>query len=361
MIVLESLADIISLIQERNFSRIMVFHGSSSFTGSGGAGLAETLGQICEITYAGPIPENPEYSRIQEYVDAYNLFEPEVILSIGGGSVIDTAKAVLAAASQSDIQELFSNNFSLSASSVQHIAVPTTSGSGAEATHFAVVYKDGVKHSLANPDLIPDVVVLDPATTLSCPLKVTLSSGADAICQSIESFWSRSANEESRELSLQALRYSLEAILSAANDPADIMARGKMQKGSHLAGRAINITKTTAGHALSYGLTIEYGLPHGIAVLLVMEQLLPIMIHEYGWSSTALDSVFQNSRYKTGLESGFSTLAAEIKNLYGVISIENGNKLNHLVDSVNIERLKNHPVDLRKIFIESIYKSIISQ
>ena len=163
------------------------------------------------------------------------------------------------------------------------IAIPTTAGTGSEATHFAVVYVDGEKYSLAHPYLVPAYAVIDPLLTYSLPAGVTAASGLDAFCQAIESIWAVGATDVSHTFATEAARLAVQHLRAAVQNPTDT-ARAGMCRAAHLSGKAINISKTTAPHALSYVLTAEYGLAHGVAVALTLAPML-----QYNAQVTAID------------------------------------------------------------------------
>ena len=356
-----SLVRLYDFLSDSNAKKIMVFHGRESYKNSGINKIIEKNESAAEILFVENIPKNPEFDFVKTIAQKYNTFKPDTIIAVGGGSVLDTAKSTLVLAGGSSEQDILSNNFLLPDSIPLFIAVPTTAGSGSEATHFAVIYKDGKKYSLANKSIRPDTVVLSAKAGVSCPESVTLSSGIDAVCQSIESFWNKNANEISRSYCLRALSLILPSIVLSIEKPKDIKTRENMLKGAHLAGQAINITKTTAGHALSYSLTTRYGIPHGLAVMLVMEQLLPLMEKKYLWNSEELDQLMSRYSWGGNLIEGFSAICDFIKKHVEIELKEKdiSSAIENLSTSVNLERLSNHPVILEIEDIKRIYKNIL--
>ena len=149
------------------------------------------------------------------------------------------------------------------------MCIPTTAGTGSEATHFAVIYVDGKKKSIASQQLLPDVVILDPQLTDNMPAYVSACSGFDALSQAIESYWSRAATPLSQLYAAMAIEVLLVELPQAVNSNSRL-ARDKMQMAANWAGKAINISKTTAPHAMSYVITQEFGIPHGHAVALTL-------------------------------------------------------------------------------------------
>ena len=145
------------------------------------------------------------------------------------------------------------------------VALPTTAGTGAESTQFAVCYIDGVKHSISDETILPDVAILYPPFTYGNGRYLTSCTGFDALAQAIEAYWNIYATDESDEYALKAIGLIYGLLPKTDLDEED---RADLLLGANLAGRAINITRTTVPHALSYTLTSKYGYPHGHAVAL---------------------------------------------------------------------------------------------
>ncbi len=192
------------------------------------------------------------------------------IVAIGGGTIMDISKIIAIALSNNleniaqilDYPTGYKNSRKL-------ICIPTTCGTGSEATHFAVVYKDKKKYSIAERSITPDYVVLHHKLLLNLPEKIRNSTVLDAMAQAVESMWAKNSNEKSLNFAENALT---EIISGLKTD--DIEEKLKFfQKGSFLAGKAINISKTTASHAISYPLSAHFGIPHGIAVFLTLPSI----------------------------------------------------------------------------------------
>ena len=164
---------------------------------------------------------------------------------------------------------LATNKAEISSPGKKLIAIPTTSGSGSEATHFAVVYVGGEKFSVAHPIyMLPNVVVLNPSLTYSMDSYQTALSGVDAFAQAMESYWSVNSTEESKKYSIEALELIIEHLPLAVNYNDN--SRDIMLHAANLAGKAINIAKTSGAHAISYVLTSKFNIPHGQAVALTL-------------------------------------------------------------------------------------------
>lgn len=354
-----------SLIQDSGVRRILVLHGRASFEASGVREILASVGGV-DYGFFADIPANPEIATIKRCLKVFTASAPDAVLAIGGGSVIDTAKAVIAFSSGAAESDILANKFDPGTNKPRFWVAPTTAGSGSEATHFAVLYKDTVKYSIANQALKPDVVFLDPELVVSCPTKLSLASGADAVCQAVESWWSKGATDKSRSFAVQALSTLLPALFLTVEEPGNIPARQAMLEGAHLAGRAIDLTKTTAGHALSYGLTGAFGLPHGLAVLAVMGPLVDLMDtrHSFFDSCHDLDTAF--CEFGHGFVQAFHNFRTRVLSTAGLLAQPKGTLVDSgltetLATGVNIERLSNHPVDLTDDDTISLYRSILAE
>ncbi|MAR08823.1 MAG: alcohol dehydrogenase [Blastopirellula sp.] len=217
---------------------------------------------------------NPKLEDVQRGIEAFRLSQADFVIALGGGTAIDLAKLISALSAQSHAaRDIATGRSSIQVAGRPLMAIPTTAGTGSEATHFAVVYVDGKKHSVAHPSLLPDYAVVDSTLTESLPPRMTAATGLDAFCQAVESIWAVAATDESLEYATEAARLAFENLVAATNAPT-LEARQAMCRASHLAGKAINITKTTAPHALSYALTSRYGVPHGMAVAFTLAPIL---------------------------------------------------------------------------------------
>lgn len=213
---------------------------------------------------------NPTADDIRRGCDAYRSAAAGIILAVGGGSAIDVAKTVKAVAhAGSAFRPEAPGALRVSGDGPPLVAIPTTAGSGSEATHFAVYYTGEAKQSLADPRLLPDAAVVDPILCESMSPGLTAATGFDALAQAVESFWANGATEESRAYAERAIGLVLPNIVRAVHNPGPEN-RLAMSEGAHLAGKAINVAKTTAPHALSYFITKRYGVPHGHAAALML-------------------------------------------------------------------------------------------
>ena len=281
---------------------------------------------------------NPKYEEMLEGLRLFKNSGCDSIVSIGGGSCIDVAKTIklsLGADINSDIPT-FKQPYRYT--DVQHICLPTTSGTGSESTRHAVLYLNGIKQSISNSAILPEYVVLSSKFIVTVPDYQKKCTAMDALCQCIESLWSRKATKESRQYALKGLRLFKDNYKGYLDY--DIEAIKNIQLAANYSGKAINISETTAGHAMSYKITSLYGIPHGHAVAICM------------------NSIFNNCRVKTAFKNInvlelFKTIVD-----YFDLSLRVDIKLDELdslVESVNPIRLKNFPY---KINIKKCYQLI---
>lgn len=323
--------------------------------------LSERMG-IQVVRFSG-FQSNPTYESVEEGVRLFRSIPCDLIVAVGGGSAMDVAKCI----------KLFSNmdmsyNYleqDIVSNSIKLLAVPTTAGTGSEATRFAVIYYKGEKQSVSDESGIPSAVLFDASTLSSLPIYHRKAAMLDALCHAVESFWSVNSTEKSKEYSKQAIKMILKYMDSyLANES---KGNEKMLEASNLAGKAINITQTTAGHAMCYKLTTLLGIAHGHAAALCVAKLWCYMVEH---PEKCIDS-----RGKDYLQTVFTDLAISMDcqtpkgaakrfgDILDTLLLDvpevDENMLRVLKNSVNQERLKNHPIELNIDEIDMIYRQIL--
>ena len=310
----------------------------------------------------------PVLEELIKIINDIRTFKPNLILAVGGGAVIDYAKIANIVEYREDLKNLIVNySYPFKNKYTKLAVVPTTAGSGAEVTSNAVIYVDKIKHSFESELLIPDNFFLIPEFLISAPDNIKASAGFDAIAQALESLVSKKSNEQSVEYASKSLRISINSYISFLSDP-NIKNAAEMSIASNLAGKAINISKTTAPHAASYPFTSLFNISHGHAVGLFFESFFKFNFDNLNKSETLFNlkkrfelifnlfdvknindfnSKISIMKSKANLEDNFKNLNIDVK--------KNSEKI---IKGINLLRLGNNPV---KIDGSDIYKIISKQ
>lgn len=346
------------------FKHILLVCGSS-YSSLGIKGYLDSLEERfgIKVTFFMEFAPNPVYESIVEGVHKFLDEGCDSILAIGGGSAMDVAKCIKLYSNMDHSlnyleQEIVPND-------IPFIALPTTSGTGSEATRFAVIYYKGEKQSVTDSSCIPGTVIMDASVLNTLPMYQRKATMMDAMCHSIESFWSVNSNEESKEYSRKAISLILQHKDGYLRNEEE--ANEKMLLASNYAGKAINITQTTAGHAMCYKLTSLYGISHGHAAGLCVKALWPYMLTHTDACTDSRGKEYLNLVFEE-LGKVFSGTKEEAKDRFTGFfdSLEldvpklDENKIQILIKSVNPDRLKNHPVKLTEDVIEALYRTILA-
>lgn len=232
--------------------------------------IIDVLG--CEVVEV-PVGE-PTTGTVTKAAERVADFRPEVLVAIGGGSAIDTAKlAAATAASGGHVSDYLRSERAFSGS-IPVVAVPTTSGAGAEVSRTAVVSEDGRKSWAWDQSLRPSSVILDPALTLGMPESLTVSTGLDAFVHGFEAATSPDADPVAIRSGAEAVRAIRGALPLVTRHPDHLAARTIMLLASVVAGHAIDRAGTGVGHAVGHALASVVAIPHGIAVAFGMRTCL---------------------------------------------------------------------------------------
>ncbi|MGH1704406.1 iron-containing alcohol dehydrogenase [Enterococcus gallinarum] len=244
-------------------------------------GLVDLPIQIIEkagidYTVLADIPAEPNYHEAQAVIDAFKKEAADLVIAVGGGSVMDVAKlASILATDDYTVKDLLDNPL-LAKKQVPSLMIPSTAGTGAEATPNAIVGvpERDLKIGIVNPEMIADFVLLDGRMIKNLPKPIAAATGVDALCHAIECFTSAKANPISDTFALEALDLIMNNIIEACTNPEALTAKRNMLLGSFYAGVAITASGTTAVHALSYPLGGKYHIAHGVSNAIL---LTPVM------------------------------------------------------------------------------------
>ncbi|GHV43956.1 alcohol dehydrogenase [Spirochaetia bacterium] len=306
--------------------------------------------------------ENPKISDVERGLTYLVEQGADIVVAIGGGSVIDMAKLIRFFYSyKGDFKK---NNFIKEKELLPFISIPTTAGTGSEATHFAVVYKDRVKHSVAHKDILSDISIINPSFTYNNPKYLAACTGFDALAQAIEAYWSIHATEESDSYAIHAIELLWKNMPLAVNSKIK-ESLNNISEGSYWAGKAINIAKTTAPHAMSYAFTSYYNVPHGHAVALTFPFFIAFNTNipekEYKGNITHKNYVEKINILFTILEVDKSDLISFVFQNYisllGLSSVLGFDK-KIIISNINMERMENNPRALTQKYINDVLDSI---
>lgn len=325
-----AISNLSSLLNTENIRKALIFTGKTSFE-KHRQSLENELSKVSlDFFYYSNVFPNPD---IKDVETALGILKKnfEIIIAIGGGSVIDFAKS---------FRYLGKYNCKL-------IAIPTTAGTGSEVTQFSVIYEKSEKKSLDFPCILPEYAICDSNFLKQSPRYLKACSAADTLCHAIESFWSVNSDSESMEYSKKALELCKNYILSYV-DTEDNESADKMMLAANYAGHAINITRTTAAHALSYELTIKFGIPHGHAVAFYIDKVFKknLQVNEVNCNDPRGIRYVQNILFY--LQSKFfSKPNFSIQEIVDYLFKEYSFTLpDSFVPKFNKQRMKNNPVKI---------------
>lgn len=380
--IFESLEDLARLIEENRWQRLVLIADEAAFEQSGARARLESILSSLPTRYFTQFECNPKIAHVAEGAKLLCEEPDAAVVAIGGGSAIDTAKlaCLLAAQHQPILQGGESAIETLRSPTCGRrnslVAIPTTAGTGSEATEFAVVYSGETKHSVLHSSLLPSAVILDPTLTYSLPSRITAASGLDALSQAIESMWSVKSTDQSIDVAEQALRLGLANIEGAVLTP-DPTNRAAMMRAAHLAGCAINTSHTTAPHALSYAMSIRHGVPHGMAVAISIGQFMRYNCH--ATQSTLVDPrgiehhrhVMRRIAAAFGVVLESPSLIDEVTARWQCLlkaigcptrlaewNVLSAAERRHLANAVNRERLANNPRSINPNDLQQIISEI---
>ena len=316
---------------------------------------------------------NPLYEQVCNGIELLKTSNCDTILAVGGGSAIDVAKCIKLAMLAEEgnaaiIPPLVSTRVACDGAKLPFIAVPTTAGTGSESTHNAVMYYEGAKQTVTNDGVLPDYAVLEPSVLKTLPLYQKKCTMMDALCQGIESWWSVNSTEESYEYSRKTIELIMANWRKYIFDNDDEAAK-QIMLAANYGGRAINITQTTAAHAMSYKITSLYKIPHGHAVAVCLPEIWEYMIEHMDKcidtrGQQYLSELFLLISKTMGCNSPEEAIS-EFRFMMNDMELKkpkSGKKdeeLEVLSSSVNPVRLKNNPVALISETIHNLYKKIV--
>ncbi len=356
--------DLKRFINDKSFKKIFILCGKKSFIASGAQEIFKKIVVNKEIKLFYKKSDLPTLEELIEIINNIRNFKPDLILAVGGGTIIDYAKMANIVDVREDLSDLIINySYPFKKKYSKLAVIPTTAGSGAEVTSNAVIYVDGIKYSFESELLIPDNFFLIPEFLISASNKIKASAGFDAIAQALESLVSKKSNKQSVEYATKSLKVSVNSFISFLNDP-NMKNATEMSIAANLAGKAISISKTTAPHAVSYPFTSLFNISHGHAVGLFFEKFFKFNFDNLDKSETSFNlkerfklifNLFDvkninNFNSKISLIKKQAKLEDNLENLNINIS-QNSEKI---IKGINLLRLGNNPVKINENIIINI-------
>ena len=327
----EAIVDMQHILEQLQVTHVFLVRGKKSYIQCGAADTLQTVWNNlhCQVTEFDDFSTNPKEEDAHKGMACFNATNADCIIAVGGGSAMDMAKLIRYQAMQT------------STNHIPLLVVPTTAGTGAESTKFAVVYKNGIKHSVEDELILPDYAIVYPPFTYNNSPYLTACTGIDALAQAIEAFWSKNATVESKEYAIKAIQLLWQQLPQLVHNSTPKL-RDEVAEGAYWAGRAINITKTTAPHAYSYAFTSDYGYPHGHAVALT----LPFFIALNG--NDELYALLQTNR-----DNCMSDMVAYLQKIDIDCNLKNID-IDAVLSKVNIQRLANNPINITNEIVQQL-------
>ncbi len=286
------------------------------------------------------VKSHPEFKDLEKIYNEIHKNEFDMILAIGGGSIIDASKffSIYNYTKEAKfVTNLIKNNNKADEySHIPLICIPTTAGTGSEITPWATIWdmNEKKKYSLHLPELFSKVAIYDPLLTISVPRDITIQTGLDALSHSFESIWNKNSNEITINYAIKASKLIMKYLPKLIDDLENIEYRTEILKACMYAGLAFSNTQTALAHAMSYYITTHKGIPHGIACSFTLPYLVDKVIGKYKFIDNALKEIFEELSSET-LRKMFQKLGISVKfEDYGIDEVE----MQGLLDNI-----KNNP------------------
>ena len=244
------------------------------------------------------VKSHPKFIDIKKIYNQAHQNQFELIVAIGGGSVIDVAKFIAVHNANKEYQ--FVEN--LTKGKIEQkdykiipiISIPTTAGTGSEVSPYSTIWdmQEKKKYSLYLSDLFCEVAIYDPILTLSVPKQITIQTGLDTLSHALESIWNKKANPITIGYAIQSAKLVMNNLVALSNDLQNLEYRSNIMKSCMYAGFAFSNTQTAIAHAMSYYITIHKGIDHGIACSFTLPMLIDNVIGEHEFIDKALEEIF---------------------------------------------------------------------
>lgn len=312
------------------------------------------------------LPAEPTTYEAQEVFEQVDEWKPDLLIGFGGGSVIDIAKLISVMSKDTSVNNLI-DDAGLAKKRIDTLIIPTTCGTGAEATPNSIVLipEKDLKFGIVSGEMLPNYVILDPETIRELPQKLIAYTGTDALCHALECYTSNKANQLSDLFSLEAIRLIHDNLLESYKTDS-MVARGNMLLASFYAGIAIASAGTTAVHALSYPLGGKYRIPHGLSNAIL---LVPVFEENFETIETELEEIYDYINPLDGKDSKAQWVLDWLRELLAEINIPSNlvefnigeEDLYYLAEAaLSVQRLlRNNKKEYKLENIKRVYRKIM--
>ncbi|CAA6812491.1 MAG: Alcohol dehydrogenase (EC [uncultured Sulfurovum sp.] len=263
-------------------------------------GLVDRLNALTKdiVGVISEVKSHPEFKDLESTYNKIREIDFDIILAIGGGSVLDASKFFSVQNDQKEYQfvediikaKIEKKGYEV----VPIISVPTTSGTGSEVTPWATIWDmdEKKKYSLHLPELFSEVALYDPVLTLSVPKDITIQTGLDTLSHALESIWNKNANPITINYAIQSSKLVMDNLVKLSTDLENLEYRNNIMKACMYAGLAFSNTQTAIAHGMSYYITAHKGVDHGIACSFTLPLLIDNIIGKYPFIDKALVDIF---------------------------------------------------------------------
>ena len=319
-----------------------------------------------KVLWIDDVTPNPSLTYLEKKKKHFKNRKFDYIIAIGGGSVIDTAKALMIMFSikkKENLKNIIKDISNLKIKNLYKLIVlPTTAGTGSEVTPYATIWdeKNKKKLSLNNKALYPYMAIIDPVLTFNLPKQETINTGLDSLNQAFESIWNKNANKLTLTYAFKSIKLSLSALAKINNNINDKKSRSDLAKASLYAGICISQTRTSICHSISYPLTAHFNIPHGLACAFTMVAIIDYISTKNKFFFTKLINTLglaSVKEFEKKLKKLFNDLKVKDKNKS---YIKNKKKLFYLIKDMQTPgRSDNfiYPIDINflKLTLKSSY------
>ncbi|MBN7773749.1 phosphonoacetaldehyde reductase [Clostridium aminobutyricum] len=291
-------------------------------------------------------------------------FEPTIIMTIGGGTSIDLAKAISAlfymnlSTPEEVLSTIKDKKYKENYKTLDIIAIPTTSGTGSELTQWATVWETNGKGKFSIDDiaLSPIKAIMIPELTVTLPKRITLATALDALAQAIEAYWSKNTNFLIKDIALRSVELITHNLSETLQDPTNIRLRTNLMRASLLSALAFSNTRTTACHSISYPITQHFGVEHGFAVALTLSEVA--RLNEK--NTEDIDQLYKVFEEFSGIRNWINKVCEGIVQLNLTYFGIHEEDIPYIVErAFTAGRMDNNPVDLEPKDVEAILRKIL--